>query len=596
MSSNNSCIPAFHLDPFLGPVCTLCKCALAASPDQKMHKKIFDHHIQSKQHHASVMLANNGFTYEDKIVKNESFTELYQQQLLQYNIDVHDLARCVVRNMNTNNKSFLEEYLKMEEAKVKKCTVCSKSFQVDQHVDRNISRRHFPSCNSKEKKYVIATGYYCKSSRKMFIEIFNALTIHDMVINNMFCQDLLEQYHQLCYLDMHKHNQNALIINPDAIITCTGLNTLKLIEDVTQHIFKHFKIIEDWADNEKNPNVSGYDYIQGGRLEIYLDDRCIVPKKQLWIKILKDYIQTNNLDITHVVITKEVKWYCEQQAKKDERLNILHKYISDSNKILEMRFSNYAMIITNNKSKEQMLHMDAIIPNYQFILACTDQCPSTKFAPVTDDDAHITSISELVEKTNIIEGIHKDLLHILKYDKTVHQFMFNYGNLFSNVTVAESQLVQVGSVTSLPGSVVHAGPACTVPRAILFYTCGVKKVTRNNKRKADISENMNDADTSGLLQPMLYNKKVQFNAVTLLLEIIITIWQNIKETEHKMFLLSKLHSLMLQKIFNYNSHSPGGYCDVVNVFLEEASNPKLSKRDWKKICDGMIEATQLSNE
>lgn len=75
--------------------------------------------------------------------------------------------------------------------------------------------------------------------------------------------------------------------------------------------------------------------------------------------------------------------------------------------------------------------------------------------------------------TSILSGIEQDLLELLQYDDKISNFMSIYGNLFTKGKLSGTRQMSISTVVSMPGSVIHAGPRCNVPRAIIFFTCGI---------------------------------------------------------------------------------------------------------------------------
>jgi hypothetical protein len=92
----------------------------------------------------------------------------------------------------------------------------------------------------------------------------------------------------------------------------------------------------------------------------------------------------------------------------------------------------------------------------------------------------------------------------------------------------------LGTVTSLKGSIIHAGPASETTRVILFFTTEFKeKFKENQKAKYDLAEPF----------PLFYCDSIQYNsysqhtAITLFSDMIINVWnkKNITQ-EHKVYL------------------------------------------------------------
>ena len=123
-------------------------------------------------------------------------------------------------------------------------------------------------------------------------------------------------------------------------------------------------------------------------------------------------------------------------------------------------------------------------------------------------------------------------------------------------------LVGIGSVVSLPGSVIHAGPACDAPRAIIFFTSGfIEKGTEvmNKEKRTEAMKKEIYVNNAPIHE--LYNKDVQFNTVSLFIEIMATVWPEITDATHKLVFYSsdmcKLQSQQIHFLFMYISLNTG---------------------------------------
>jgi hypothetical protein len=569
---------------YLGLVCTLCRCALNADTTKKVSESSYNKHINSDKHKQKMM--------ESSIIYHGNDFKQVQNC---YKIDCYDTARKISTNITTNNKSFLDCYVSKQQFEGQQCSSCKKLFPCDMK-----NKKHLKECNKSERVYVNVSEYCTINNfawgKKKILYDFESLSVHDLLKDNMLCKDVTDIYNKIDYLSKFTSQQHACMIEPDPNIEYKGVQALQTINDVSEHVLQHYDVIVDWLHTDTN--IAGYTYIQGGRLEIFLGDSVSVGQHFLWSKIMNHYIDTNGLNglVTPGTLKTTIKNYCTEQAKKDERLEVLQQYINDTKNVMEMHFSNFSMIVTKEPSPMQLLHMDATIPNYQFILACTNNSPTTIFAPVPIEQ-HVTSITELVEKTKVVAGIDDNLVDLLKYNSKVQEYMKTYGNLFSvRNKPASSKMINCGTVISLPGTVIHAGPKSKDPRSVFFYTCGIKK---SLKRKCDEDEIELDNSCTALVVPKLYSKDVQYNAVTLFLEIMLVVWETITEAKHKEFLVNKLHRLIHQNNFKYTTHLPHGYGDVIQTFMEIACKKMMfynNERDynqWNLAKNAMINSFTL---
>ena len=63
--------------------------------------------------------------------------------------------------------------------------------------------------------------------------------------------------------------------------------------------------------------------------------------------------------------------------------------INNSSRDVEyvLRGGTYAMLIAMKPSTQQLLHIDSITPNFQFVLHCQDNSPQTLFLPIMVEDS-----------------------------------------------------------------------------------------------------------------------------------------------------------------------------------------------------------------
>lgn len=111
----------------------------------------------------------------------------------------------------------------------------------------------------------------------------------------------------------------------------------------------------------------------------------------------------------------------------------------------------------------------------------------------------------------------ESLLAVFETNKTVVKLLESYGKVFCDSLTKQSNERDVhntGTVLLQEGSTVHAGPRCTGPRVIMFFS-GTPK-----GQKA-------------------YNPNVQYSASTLLCEMIRHVWNDV-DTPSRVFLLAKV--------------------------------------------------------
>lgn len=538
------------LNPFIGLICNECNFAFLPSNNKEAilnwtHYKL---HVGSYAHMNSVQDKNKMATKEE-----------YESLNSQYMSDCEAIARKIVKSLPGNDKCFLDEYIEEDTISMYICSCCEVEFF------RNKKCRHMAHCSSSVREMLNMTGQYCKaefSTKKKFIGSYQSLTIVGMIEQNIFCKDVQDKICELMYWEGHKHDKPVVIPSDPSFLVLGKMPAITLISGIANFIMQQKQQLDEWQDDEK---IIGYTRINGGRLEIFFDyyketKHCSL----LWVKVVKAYITATNLKYTHGYVTNAIKSYCSYQQMKDSRIEHLHehyqmKYKMNISKKIVMKLSNYSMILSFSACSQQLLHLDALFPNFQFFLSCTNDSPTNVHCQITKG-IEINCIIELINSNTILEGIDDELKHLLHCNQKVREFMSDYGHLFNSKTPSESELVSIGSVVSLPGSVIHAGPACNDPRAIIFFTSGFigKKAEAMNEemsiRNAPIHE--------------LYKKHVEFNTVSLFIAIMASVWPEIKDAKHKQFLLTKLHHLIMSEGFKYDEHATNAYAQsLVNYII-----------------------------
>ena len=494
---------------------------------------------------------------------------------------LHKFARDILLNIITRED--LNQYVEVSDKQVKKCTSCGKIFI------EGGSKGHYKTCTGgREVPIVQVIGRFTKQGTpkrsSLFIENYSDITsIEQMMKNNLFCKDLMDELgRQLLTKQLYRQDTLEILPPPNCM-------EIGYIRDITDYIQNNYALIEEMM---KNPTYTGYTSIQGERLELFWFYQCEAGKKLLWTAILEQFSEGRNLPSSMPSITHILKTYCDTQANQDTRLNMFLDSINNSSSDVKyvLRGGTYAMLIAMKPSTQQLLHIDSITPNFQFVLHCQDNSPQTLFSPIIFEDS-ITSIAEMKEKSSIFAGheIDHELMHILESNGDVHQFMKDFGNLFSNkVTVQEKdKTCGCGTTISIPGSLIHAGPANDAPRAVIFFTYGFVKseastVQKKRRKKSDVYTSLQ------------YAKTTQYNTVTLFLEIMILVWGQCNEM-HKEYLLDRVEELIKVHNFDSNVHSPGNYSQILRGYLNSVCGSKGQKRNKMAARKKIIEESSIEN-
>jgi hypothetical protein len=143
---------------------------------------------------------------------------------------------------------------------------------------------------------------------------------------------------------------------------------------------------------------------------------------------------------------------------------------------------------------------------------------------------------------------------------TMHDLLKGYGNVLDpNLESHQNHqppVLPAGTVMSLPGSVVHAGPACSTFRAVLFFS-GSPAHTNNVMEADDNDDTSNmtedeedtsdtDTDTDNDEEESnsgVYDPDTQYSSVTLCAQLIQLLWPYVGVGE-RLFLLQRLLDYM----------------------------------------------------
>lgn len=200
--------------------------------------------------------------------------------------------------------------------------------------------------------------------------------------------------------------------------------------------------LEKWSEGE------GIRMIQGGRFEIYLDAPGKSTKAFDWMakNIRNKHSKIDNL-------RSRILNFCKTQARIDPRVGS-GEYV----------FDNFSLLVSFDPVEAQWPHLDMIEPNFQFGLMITAESPGTiVFEPVN-------RIATMDDARNFLWN---DLPHPLgeRMQSRAHKILNEYGNvLCRNLRCFYPGILQQGTICSMPGGVIHAGPACNHFRAVLFFS------------------------------------------------------------------------------------------------------------------------------
>jgi hypothetical protein len=187
-------------------------------------------------------------------------------------------------------------------------------------------------------------------------------------------------------------------------------------------------------------------HIQGNRMEIFLraDDKSSL----FFDTIVAPHLPPN--------AKEQVLDYAQQQALRDPRLN-------DS-----YRFGNFSLLVNAAASPAQAPHIDLILPNFQFGLIVSEGADGTLF---WESDHHIQSVEDL--RNHYWKDMPEGLVQAMGKEDTVRVLLKFFGDvLLPDLPhgAIQKRNLPTGTVLSLPGGVVHAGPSSEGFRTVLFFS------------------------------------------------------------------------------------------------------------------------------
>ena len=187
--------------------------------------------------------------------------------------------------------------------------------------------------------------------------------------------------------------------------------------------------------------------IQGGRFEIYLQATGKSSNAFDW---MEEQVSSHQ-SIEN--IRSRILNFCKKQARKDPR-------VASG----DYDFDNFSLLVSFDPVEPQVPHLDMIEPNFQFGLVISADSPGTV-------------VYEPVNTIQNMEDVKKVLWNDLsssvckRMQSKAHTILKEYGNvLCPNVRPFYPGLLPQGTLCSMPGSVVHGGPACDRFRAVLFFS------------------------------------------------------------------------------------------------------------------------------
>ena len=296
---------------------------------------------------------------------------------------------------------------------------------------------------------------------------------------------------------------------------------LSLLRSMDEYMRANIELVRDEFERYvelKNSSIAmaGIRRINGGRYEVFVDESMGQGTGVFdWILGEVEKKRTNSSAVVRrariELMRRSIIVLANKCALKDLRVRV------------DTVFQNHAMIVNLDTCIQQDVHIDLDKKgHFQFGLICTDQVHGTK--------EYVPQEPVLGVQCNLLDiwsDIPKQLARFLAKDEDSKRLLKGFGRLLSvkdDSSEEKSPALPLGTLLSLPGEVVHAGPGAEGLRAILFFTG-----TPNGETP--------------------YSSEIQHSRTTLLGEIIMLTWMDLQRMQdyarNRKYLLRKWNEIGL---------------------------------------------------
>ena len=344
------------------------------------------------------------------------------------------------------------------------------------------------------------------------------------------------------------------------------------------------KFMNTTASN--NNNDESVRRIQTNRLEIFVHNASDKGSKAIDGLLKKHHLDPET-------VKQSILQYATSQALKDERLQPPPPHYQNTTTTTHTnnyKFGNFSLIVNYGPVHAQAPHVDLLEPNFQFGMMVSPG-PGTLWY---DCPHKVSTTQELVNAWKRTDALdHEQQQHQQQSDNTQNHASSSSSSLptfpeklptildsspavqtllqgYGNVLVPDEELVEsqvshahlpVGTLCSLPGSVVHAGPATPGFRAVLFFSAWPMNLKDNKVQE--------------------YDPDTQYGSVFLCGRISQLLWRHVRvDYEVRRYLLYKLYRYICQGgnnnsrrqdrvVRNWYSHFPYDAWSAVVKRLEE---------------------------
>lgn len=314
---------------------------------------------------------------------------------------------------------------------------------------------------------------------------------------------------------------NEMVAIPPPNKEPEGMVLLRAMDEyMRENIAKIKEEFERYVEAQLNSSIAmaGVRRINGGRYEVFVDDAAgqgtgmfewIMGEVEKKLTNVSTVIRKSRIEM----MRKAIIVLANKSALKDARVSV------------DTVFQNHAMIVNLDACIQQDVHIDLDKKgHFQFGLICTDQVFGTK--------EYVPQEPVLGANCNVIDiwsDVPRQLARFLAKDEDSKRLLKGFGRLLSvkdDSSEEKSPALPLGTLLSLPGEVVHAGPGAEGLRAILFFTGTPYGETP-------------------------YSSEIQHSRTTLLGEIIMLTWMDLQSkpdyAENRKYLLMKWNEIGLEK-------------------------------------------------
>ena len=260
-----------------------------------------------------------------------------------------------------------------------------------------------------------------------------------------------------------------------------SMEILKVLDNFMNDRQRHETRLIAWSTVGGPTHIPGVRCIQGGRFEIFVEAGTDVARKRndAFCALIEELLQELAMAVAVVVapqtdqanqpwadkgvdyVKRVLIGYASEQARRDPRI-----------KQFDYEFDNFSLLINYSAVEVQYPHIDLLHPNVQCGCILTDKSAGTIAYTVP---APITSAEDL--KKHIWTCMPDTLEKALQSNPHTVQLLKQFGSTLHSKCEEQpppgrrtGTLYPRGTVFTLPGSRIHAGPKTNKHRCIMFFS------------------------------------------------------------------------------------------------------------------------------